>query len=187
MAEERTRQRVTSKILELPPHIKQQVDEMIADTSVSYMEIAAWLSEQGHAVSKSSIGRYALKTNNALKKILEAQQTTKVLVEAIKADPEADYTEGALRIMANELTQKFAIAQEEWDMMPLDKAASVMVSLSRTKAYKDKLKQDMQSRIELAFEKMEDDILKTIKADPAIAKQLHDILGAAKERMMADD
>lgn len=187
MQKQRERNRVTSKILQLPPDLRQQVDEMLLDTAITYQEISEWLSKEGHEISTSSIGRYAIKTNSVLKKLLEAQEQTKALVEAIKKDPEADYTEGALRIMTNELTQKFAVAQEQWDEMPLDKAARVMVSLSRTKAYKDKLKQDMQSKIELAFSGMEKELMKAIKQEPDLSRQLKEILEKAKEKMMQDD
>ncbi len=187
MGVQRERTRITSKILQLPHKVKKQVDEMLSDTGITYREISMWLLEEGFEISTSSVGRYAIKTNKVLRKLLEAQEQTKALVEAIKKDPEADYTEGALRIMTNELTQKFATAQELWDEMPLDKAARVMVSLSRTKAYKDKLKQDMQNKVELAFSGMESELMKAIKSDPALAVSLKEILTKAKEKMMADD
>ena len=110
-----------------------------------------------------------------------------MLVEAIKKDPNADYTEGAMRIITNGLTQKFATAEEEWDDMALDKAARVMVSLSRTKVYKDKVKQELKTKMELAFEQMEADLMKLIKDDPQLSKSLKEVLEQAKEKMMRDD
>ena len=110
-----------------------------------------------------------------------------MLVEAIKKDPSADYTEGAMRIITNELTQKFATAEEEWDNMELEKAARVMVSLSRTKAYKDKIKQELKTKMELAFEQMESDLMQLIKSDQELSGQLKSILEKAKEKMMRDD
>ncbi|MEB9894012.1 hypothetical protein P4K96_10745, partial [Bacillus cereus] len=78
-------------------------------------------------------------------------------------------------------------AQEEWDYMPLDKAARVMVALSRTKVYKDRVRQDMQKKIELAFQGMEAELMAAIKADPQLAGELKAVLQKAKEKMMADD
>ena len=85
------------------------------------------------------------------------------------------------------LTQKFATAEEEWDDMALDKAARVMVSLSRTKVYKDKVKQELKTKMELAFEQMEADLMKLIKDDPQLSKSLKEVLEQAKEKMMRDD
>lgn len=181
------RNRVNSKIAILPPEIKSEVDSMLLDTSNTYLDISNYLQEMGYDISKSSVGRYAIKTNSAIRKLEEAQQQTKMLVEAIKKDPSADYTEGAMRIITNELTQKFATAEEEWDNMELEKAARVMVSLSRTKAYKDKIKQELKTKMELAFEQMESDLMQLIKSDQELSGQLKSILEKAKEKMMRDD
>ncbi|MCY9757399.1 DUF3486 family protein [Paenibacillus alvei] len=181
------RNRTRSKIDDLPVHIKDQVDAMLMDTRYTYWEISEYLEDQGFEVSKSSIGRYALRIGNTMQRLMEAQEQTKALVEMIKKNPEVDYTEGGLQIMAGELTKKMAQAQEEWDYMPLDKAARVMVALSRTKVYKDRVRQDMQKKVDLAFQGMESDLMAAIKSDPQLAGELKSVLQRAKEKMMSDD
>ncbi|EJW16244.1 DUF3486 family protein [Paenibacillus alvei] len=181
------RNRTRSKIDDLPVHIKDQVDAMLMDTRYTYWEISEYLEDQGFEVSKSSIGRYALRIGNTMQRLMEAQEQTKALVEMIKKNPEVDYTEGGLQIMAGELTKKMAQAQEEWDYMPLDKAARVMVALSRTKVYKDRVRQDMQKKVDLAFQGMESELMAAIKSDPQLAGELKSVLQRAKEKMMADD
>ncbi|BFH55617.1 hypothetical protein J6TS7_49900 [Paenibacillus dendritiformis] len=181
------RNRTRSKIDDLPVHIKDQVDAMLMDTRYTYWEISEYLEDQGFEVSKSSIGRYALRIGSTMQRLMEAQEQTKALVEMIKKNPEVDYTEGGLQIMAGELTKKMAQAQEEWDYMPLDKAARVMVALSRTKVYKDRVRQDMQKKIDLAFQGMESELMAAIKSDPQLAGELKSVLQRAKEKMMADD
>lgn len=42
------------------------------------------MKEQGYMVSKSSVGRYALRSNTALQRLMEAQVQTNKLVEAIR-------------------------------------------------------------------------------------------------------
>ncbi|NEZ45136.1 phage protein Gp27 family protein [Paenibacillus alvei] len=181
------RNRTRSKIDDLPVHIKDQVDAMLMDTRYTYWEISEYLEDQGFEVSKSSIGRYALRIGNTMQRLMEAQEQTKALVEMIKKNPEVDYTEGGLQIMAGELTKKMAQAQEEWDYMPLDKAARVMVALSRTKVYKDRVRQDMQKKVDLAFQGMESELMAAIKSDPQLAGELKSVLQRAKEKMMSDD
>lgn len=181
------KRRTRSKVDDLPMHIKDQVDAMLADTRFTYYEISEYLYNQEFLVSKSSIGRYAMRLDKSAQRIMEAQEQTRAIVELIKKNPDADYTEGALQIMSGELTKKFAHAQEEWDEMDLDKAARIMVSLSRTKVYKDRVKQDMQKKIELAFAGMESDLMAAIKSDPQLSADLKAVLNKAKEKMMADD
>ena len=185
MGDKRTKQRITSKIDELPEDLRMKVDVMLADTSNTYEYISQFLKGEGYDISKSSVGRYATRTNNAMQRLLEAQ--TDRLIQVVKENPEADYTEAAILLTMNGLLNKVATAEEEFNEMPLDKAGRLIASLSRTKVYKDRVKQDMRRKADIAFREMESEMLKVIKQDEKSAAQLKEILAKAKERMMEDD
>lgn len=187
MGDKRTKQRITSKIDELPEDLRMKVDVMLADTSNTYEYISQFLKGEGYDISKSSVGRYATRTNNAMQRLLEAQAQTDRLIQVVKENPEADYTEAAILLTMNGLLNKVATAEEEFNEMPLDKAGRLIVSLSRTKVYKDRVKQDMRRKADIAFREMESEMLKVIKQDEKSAAQLKEILAKAKERMMEDD
>lgn len=187
MGDKRTKQRITSKIDELPEDLRMQVDVMLADTSNTYEYISQFLKGEGYDISKSSVGRYATRTNNAMQRLLEAQAQTDRLIQVVKENPEADYTEAAILLTMNGLLNKVATAEEEFNEMPLDKAGRLIASLSRTKVYKDRVKQDMRRKADIAFREMESEMLKVIKQDEKSAAQLKEILAKAKERMMEDD
>lgn len=80
-----------------------------------------------------------------------------------------------------------AMAEEEFSEMPLDKAGRLIASLSRTKVYKDRVRQDMKKKADIAFRQMETEMMAVIKKDAESAEQLRNILTKAKERMMEDD
>ena len=185
MGDKRTKQRITSKIDELPEDLRMKVDVMLADTSNTYEYISQFLKGEGYDISKSSVGRYATRTNNAMQRLLEAQAQTDRLIQVVKENPEADYTEAAILLTMNGLLNKVATA--EFNEMPLDKAGRLIASLSRTKVYKDRVKQDMRRKADIAFREMESEMLKVIKQDEKSAAQLKEILAKAKERMMEDD
>lgn len=187
MGDKRTKQRITSKIDELPEDLRVKVDVMLADTSNTYEYISQFLKGEGYDISKSSVGRYATRTNNAMQRLLEAQAQTDRLIQVVKENPEADYTEAAILLTMNGLLNKVATAEEEFNEMPLDKAGRLIASLSRTKVYKDRVKQDMRRKADIAFREMESEMLKVIKQDEKSAVQLKEILAKAKERMMEDD
>ena len=180
MGDKRTKQRITSKIDELPEDLRMKVDVMLADTSNTYEYISQFLKGEGYDISKSSVGRYATRTNNAMQRLLEAQAQTDRLIQVVKENPEADYTEAAILLTMNGLLNKVATAEEEFNEMPLDKAGRLIASLSRTKVYKDRVRQDMRRKADI-------EILKDIKQDGKSAEQLKEILARAKERMMEDD
>ena len=164
-----------------------KVDVMLADTSNTYEYISQFLKGEGYDISKSSVGRYATRTNNAMQRLLEAQAQTDRLIQVVKENPEADYTEAAILLTMNGLLNKVATAEEEFNEMPLDKAGRLIASLSRTKVYKDRVKQDMRRKADIAFREMESEMLKVIKQDGKSAEMLKEILAKAKERMMEDD
>lgn len=187
MGRQRKKNRISSKIDELPEVLRTNVDVMLADTSNTYQDISNFLKAQGYEVSKSSVGRYAMRSNLAMQRLLEAQAQTEKLVKVVQQKPDADYTEAGMRMLMDGLINKMATAEEEFEQMPLDKAGRLLASLSRTKVYKDKVRQDMQKKADLAFREMEGEILKVIKQDAASVDALKRILGKAKERMMQDD
>ena len=180
MGDKRTKQRITSKIDELPEDLRMKVDVMLADTSNTYEYISQFLKGEGYDISKSSVGRYATRTNNAMQRLLEAQAQTDRLIQVVKENPEADYTEAAILLTMNGLLNKVATAEEEFNEMPLDKAGRLIASLSRTKVYKDRVKQDMRRKADIAFREMESEMLKVIKQDEKSAAQLKEILAKSK-------
>lgn len=187
MGKQRSRTRVSSKIDELPDALRLEVDVMLADTSNTYTYISEHLKQRGYDISKSSVGRYANRTNTAAQRLIEAQAQTERLIQVVKDNPDADYTEAAIMLTMNGLVNKVASAEEEFDEMPLDKAGRLIASLSRTKVYKDRVRQDMRKKADIAFREMEAEMMKVIKSDSESAEQLKNILIKAKERMMEDD
>lgn len=187
MGKQRNRTRITSKIDELPEELRLKIDVMLADTSNTYAYISEYLKQEGYNISKSSVGRYATRTNTATQRLLEAQAQTEKLIQVVKNNPDADYTEAAIMMTMNGLVNKVAMAEEEFVDMPLDKAGRLIASLSRTKVYKDRVRQDMKKKADVAFKQMETEIMAVIKNDAESAMQLKNILAKAKERMMEDD
>ena len=80
MGGKRNRQRISSKIGELPEDLRMKVDVMLSDTSNTYEYISRFLKGEGYEISKSSVGRYATRTNNAMQRLLEAQAQTDRLI-----------------------------------------------------------------------------------------------------------
>lgn len=187
MGKQRTRTRISSKIDELPEELRLKVDVMLADTSNTYAYISEFLNSEGYRISKSSVGRYATRTNTATQRLLEAQAQTEKLIQVVKDNPDADYTEAAIMLTMNGLVNKVAMAEEEFSEMPLDKAGRLIASLSRTKVYKDRVRQDMKKKADIAFRELEADMIKAIKRDKPSVEMLKDLLVKAKDRMMQDD
>jgi uncharacterized membrane-anchored protein YhcB (DUF1043 family) len=189
MGEKRQRTRIRSKIDDLPPDVKVIVDLMLADTRNTYQMIADYINTtvEEQYISKSAVGAYALRKNNAAQRLMEAQEQTKTLIEVVKNNPEADYTEGGLQILAGELTKKIAWAGEEFDEMSIDKAGRLMVALSRTKTYKDKIRADLASKIKVAVDEFKKQVYTEFEKYPDLLERIIAIANQMADSLEADE
>lgn len=74
----------------MPDHVRDYLDSKITDVNVTYEEIAEEITNMGYPISKSSIGRYAMRQNSAAKRLKEAYEKTKVLVKTIQENRDID-------------------------------------------------------------------------------------------------
>ena len=172
---ERRRTRVSSTIDKLPDDIKGQLDVRLADTSNTYEELAAWLKAEGYEISKSAIGRYAIRTTQAAQRVAQTIQRTQAIAQAVEAHPDLDYTKAASMVLMDGLMQRVSTAEDDFQEMPLDNAT-----------YEKRVRQDMKKKAELAFEQMETELMAAIKQHPELAGELHDVLERAREKVLAD-
>lgn len=186
MGEKRNRKRTYSTVDKLPSDLKLEVDCMLRDYSNSYDSICEYIQSKGYNISRSALCRYSQRSEAAFNRLRQAQEQTEKLVAYIQSNPDADFTEPAMKILTSGLIDRLATAEEEFDAMPLDKAGRLVASLARTKTYKDRVRQDMQKKAELAFKEMEADIVNMIKQDEQSARQMKEILEKARARMNAE-
>ena len=183
---ERRRTRVNSTIDRLPDDIKGRLDLKLTDTANTYEELSAWLKEEGYEISKSAIGRYAIRSTQAAQRVAETLQRTQVIAQAVEAHPDLDYTKAASMVLMDGLMQRVSTAEDDFQEMPLDKAGRLIASLARNATYEQRVRQEMKRKAELAFDQMETELLEKVKQYPDLAAQLRDVLANARERVVAD-
>lgn len=183
----RVRTRVNSKITQLPDEVKEELDGMLLDTSNSYQDIADWLVEQGFEISKSSVGRYAVRANEATQRVVETLEKTKAIIQAVETNPDLDYTKASRIVMMDGLLQKVSTADEEFLEMPLDKAGRLIASLSRAEIYDQKAKRDYKNKMEVALEGLETELMAKIKGDKELSKEVAAILRKVRDKISVED
>ena len=184
--QKRRRTRVSSSIDRLPPELKTQLDMKLTDTSNTYVELAEWLKAEGYDISKSAIGRYAIRSSKAAERVAETLQRTAAIAQAVEAHPDLDYTSAASMVLMDGLMRRVSTAEDEFAEMPLDKAGRLIASLARNATYERKVKADLKKKAELAFEQMEAELLGLIKQDPELAAELRAVIAKAREKVLAD-
>ena len=183
---ERRRTRVSSSIDKLPDDVRFDLDLRLADTSNTYEELAAWLKVEGHDISKSAIGRYAIRTNQAAQRVAETLQRTQAIAQAVEKHPDLDYTKAANLVLMDGLMQRISTAEDDFQEMPLDKAGRLIASMSRNATYEKKIRQDMKRKSELAFDQMETELMNAIRQHPELADELSSVLARAREKVVYD-
>ena len=171
-----------NKVYSLPLPLRTEVDVRLMDTSITYTDISAWLLEEGHEVSKSTIGRYALETKKLASRLIETQTRVRELVKVAKHHQQDDesLTEGALQIAVGKLSEKIALIEEELDDLEPEKAIDLMIKLSRAKAYKDKVYADLRGEFERAYAAFKQSVYAELeKNHPDVAERLLEIADAA--------
>lgn len=183
---DRRRTRVSSSVDKLPDDIKGQLDAKLMDTANTYEELSEWLKAEGYEISKSAIGRYAIRSTQAAQRVAETLQRTRAIAQAVEAHPELDYTKAASMVLMDGLMQRVSTAEDDFAEMPLDKAGRLIASLSRNATYEKRVRADLKKKAELAFDQMEAELMAAIKQHPELAGELHDVLARAREKVLTD-
>jgi hypothetical protein len=178
-----------NKIYELPASIRAMLDDMLRDTSIPYIEISEWLKKEGYDISKSTIGRYSLETKKLAYKLAETREQVKELVQMIRAsnDDGENLTEGALQIATHKLTEKIAVLDTEIDDMDATDAIKLMLQLSRTKAYKDKVYFSFKKDVDKAYDLFKKSVYAELEAYPDICEKLIGIADNTLGKIAADN
>ena len=173
-------------VIKLPDDIKTELDVRLADTANTYEDLSTWLKAEGYEISKSAIGRYAIRSTQAAQRVAETLQRTQAIAQAVEAHPDLDYTKAASMVLMDGLMQRVSTAEDDFAEMPLDKAGRLIASLARNATYEKRVRQDMKKKAELAFDQLEAELMAAIKQHPELAGELHDVLSRAREKVLDD-
>lgn len=188
MAVERERNRVRSRVDELPPAMRALLDKRLADTSYSYQDIADELQEEGYQISRSSIGRYAMKTNATAKRLKEAREQSAFLIQSIRDQQNIESGEVASAILIDMLTQRIVTAEDDVDQMPIDKAGRLLVQLQRSNVYKERYQKERRATIATVEQRITARLRDTIQNNPALLDELTQIVRqVAQEEAQRDE
>ena len=172
MGKQRQKTRIKSRVDELPEEIKKFLDGMLLDVSITYQEIADAVTGKGYEISKSSVGRYALRKNAVLERLKEATEQTRLIIEASKGNDPLKAVNATIEMMTAGLARKIATAQEEIDNLPVEKAMHATIQLKKVAVEEannllrtDKLYRQALADVKAAF-------IEVIKKDPSLAERI---------------
>ena len=182
----RRRTRISSTIDRLPVDVRTQLDLRLADTANTYEELSSWLKSEGFEISRSAIGRYAIRSTTAAQRVAETLQRTQAIAKAVEEHPDLDYTKAASMIFMDGLIQRVSTAEDEYAEIPLDKAGRLIAAISRNATYEKRTRAELKKKAELAFDQMEAELMEAIRQHPELSGELRDVLSRAREKVLPD-
>ena len=170
-------------------HIRvDRLDELLADVNYTYQDIADTITDLGYEISRSAVGRYAMRHNSAARRLKEASEQTTALLQFIRENQDVESTELASAIMIDGLTRRIATADEDFDAMPLDKAGRLLVQLQRSTIYKERWRKERLAAIEAVERNVKARMRQAVQNDPELLAQLQRLVSdAAAEEAGRDE
>lgn len=155
--------RKCSKIDRLPFKVKDTVEQMMLNPTVTYREIAEYIQKKGYEISLSSVQRHAANLNESASNLQMAQENFKVMMREIDKYPNLDTTEGIIRLLSNYTLEAInAVPEEKWKDMDPVKLMNQATALTRAAAYKAKVDIDTQNQLDRGFEYVKDMIFESM-------------------------
>ena len=164
--------RVRGTVDALPEDIRKLLDDMLADTRYTYKNILSVINERGENISYGALQRYAMRSGEVNRRLREAQEQARALVAVVKENPDIDYTDAGLQIAMNGLINKISTAEEEFAEISAEKAVKLMVAVSRTDAYKQKIRVDTEQKLKLALREFVKHINKELERYPDLKERI---------------
>lgn len=186
MSKARRRTRVSSTVDRLPDEVRAELDLRLSDTANTYSELSDWLKSEGYEISRSAIGRYAIRTTTAAQRVAETIQRTQAIAKAVEEHPDLDYTKSASLVYVDGLMRRLSTAEDEFDEIPLDKAGRLLASFSRNETYEKRTRAELRKKAELAFDQLESELTAAIRQHPELSGELHSVLARAREKVLTD-
>lgn len=180
--------RVKSSIDALPDDERAYLNAQLTDLNMSYSEIADKMTGRGYPVSRSAIGRYAVRINKAASRLQQAREKVNALVVAMKDNQDVEAAEVASALLLDGLLGRIAIAEDDYDELPIDKVIDSVAKLQRTTVYKERMRKD-RSRI---IGSVEQNLMRRLQAelpnkDPELLKRLQAIVSEVSKEEAARD
>lgn len=181
MGKQRTKNRIKSRVDELPPEAREMLNSMLADVNYTYIQIADAMTCKGWEISRQSIGRYALRQNAVAKRLMDVREQTTALLAASRNNQDVEMSELGTSLLLEGLIQKIATAQEEFDELPIEKAGKLLVAIQRSAVYKNKMRATRAQACHDVEANLLTKIREQVQGDPDLVARLSAIISAVAD------
>ena len=178
MGRKRERTRIVSRMDELPDDIRVQVESMLLDKTVSYKEIADWATDSGYPISKSAIGRAAMR-------LQYARENANAIITAMQEHRGLELSDAANALVMDNLIQVLSDASEEdYGEIPLPKLIELVLKNQRNAVYKERMVRAYAKDVETVRRALMAELTEQVRHNPELLKQLEEASLTAAEKVV---
>lgn len=155
-----------SSITGLPPEVRAELDQRLAEGRFTLNSLIDFLEEQGHVISRSALGRYSQKFDQVASKLRESREVAAAFAKELGAVPNDEMGQMLIE-MVHTLAFKASLGQSDksdkdvkaMDVMLLAKAVkdlagskqiSTKMALEIRAAEKKRLEEEMKTKLATA-------------------------------------
>lgn len=187
MGRKRERTRVCSRMDELPDEIRVQVESMLLDKTISYKEIADWVTDAGYEISKSSVGRYAQRTGRAAMRLQYVRENASAIIAAMKEHRGLELTDAACALIMDNLIQALSdISVEDYGEIPLPKLIDLTLKGQRNAVYKARMARAYEKDVEEVRRALLAEMSEQVQSNPELMEQLEAASMAAAQKVVEE-
>ncbi len=159
------KQRSQSKIIrELPPELVQAVNDLLVNEHLTYQEITDFLTEQGHSISRSSVGRYGKNFLTKMEKLTIVREQAKTIIET-----QGDQAPMALADAGNQVAMQLLLEEllrrDDLESADTLKLINSLALLERSGAIRERLKLTTRKKVDDAVKEIESKVGKSMSPE----------------------
>lgn len=180
------RTRIRCLVDELPDDVRRELDELLADTAMSYVAISGWLQTKGYTICKSSIGKYAKRNGQMRMRLREINESARAYADMILENPELDIAKVASSIYLQQLTNRIVEAgTDDFAEIDIEKAGKLLVSLKRASVYEERYSAARKDDLAEAAEMVMQQFRAQVTQDPELLERIQRLVQESRERAKA--
>lgn len=176
-----------SKVLDLPDDVRTELERRLVGSGFGgYDDLAAWMAEQGYAVSRSSLGRYGKSLEQRMGRLRDSARLSEMIVEQMP-DAEGAMGQASLALAQSQIMDVLYFLREADDesdpgeQLKLLRSASLsLAQLARAGVTVKKYADDVRARAQAAAEAVDRLTSSSGLSDEAAAAIRAKILGIAQ-------
>lgn len=141
---------------ELPQELVEEINARLVEGH-TYREIADWLRQMGHPVSKSSVGRYGKDFLARLERLRIVREQARAIVEDNADRPATELNEAASALASQLITEALLAANEAGNGLDkkVTEAIKALALLERSAVARERLKLEYRQKAETAVKQIE--------------------------------